>query len=292
MFYTLIPIRMKKINLLVIYLWLLSASPLLAQNADPQTCGFALPVCRLTVSPVKTTHLVFPDAIQSVDRGSGDILVQQAIPAENILRVKAASAGFRETSLTVVTANGSLYTFAVSYAPEPGTLSLQFPRLPHADAPLAFLPGKVPRAVLERDAAYIASMTAPIYRVTRFGGMRLQAGPVFIHGEVLYCQLRLRNSTGIRYSLDQLRFYVRDRRQGGRRTASQEVELVPLYTRGADAVVEGDAEQVIVVALPKVTLPDKKYLAVELMERNGGRHLQLNLSHRMLLQAKALGHAD
>ncbi|ARS35734.1 conjugative transposon protein TraN [Pontibacter actiniarum] len=281
---------MKKNNFLLAFLWLLTASQAFSQTGLRAVRGTALPVCQLTVSPNKTTHLVFPFAVQSVDRGSGDILVQQAAPAENMLRVKAASAGFRQTSLTVLTADGSLYTFVVSYAPEPGALSLQLPRLPLSAAPVAFLPGKANRAVLERDAACVAATAGGKHRTARSGGMRLQVGQFHIRGEVLYCQFRIRNSTSTRYNLDQFRFYVRDR-QGRRRTASQELELKPLYIHGAGAV-EGHTERVLVVALPKVTLPDKKYLVVELMERNGGRHLQLKLSSRLLLQAKAFDQVD
>lgn len=48
----------------------------------------------LAVTYNKTTNLVFPYAIKSVDRGSKDILVQKAKDVENILQVKAGQKRF------------------------------------------------------------------------------------------------------------------------------------------------------------------------------------------------------
>src|SRR4051794_40844033 len=67
----------------------------------------------------KTTNLVFPYNVKSVDRGSADMLVQKAKYADTILQLKAASEGFKETNLSVVTSDGKLYSFLVQYAPSP-----------------------------------------------------------------------------------------------------------------------------------------------------------------------------
>ncbi|WP_238698906.1 DUF4138 domain-containing protein, partial [Flavobacterium circumlabens] len=67
---------------------------------------------------------VFPFAIKSVDKGSPDILVQKAKGLENILQVKAAQKGFFQTNLTVVTADGKLYSFVLNYDEESPQLNL------------------------------------------------------------------------------------------------------------------------------------------------------------------------
>lgn len=54
----------------------------------------------------KTSNLVFPDAIVSIDRGSQDIMAQKAFGVENILRVKAVAKSFEETDLSVITKEG------------------------------------------------------------------------------------------------------------------------------------------------------------------------------------------
>ena len=79
---------------------------------------------KLEVTYNKTTNLVFPAAITSVDRGSQDILVQKATGVENILRVKADVKDFTETSLSIITADGKLYSFIVNYVKQPAYLNI------------------------------------------------------------------------------------------------------------------------------------------------------------------------
>jgi hypothetical protein len=43
-----------------------------------------------------------------------------------------------------------------------------------------------------------------------------------------------------------------------------------------------------VYAVPKFTIPDKKYLAIELMEKNGGRHLKVKVHNKKIVRAKLL----
>jgi conjugative transposon TraN protein len=257
-----------------------------AQPGAPVAKATALPPLYLAVTLHKTTHLVFPYAIKSVDRGSPAILVQQAAPLENILRVKAGARDFPETNLTVITADGSLFAFTVSYAESPAALTLKVSPKPGNPVPVALLAAaEGNQAALEQGALLVAAATGNVQGPkARSGGMQLQLGGVFIRGEVLYCQLRIRNRSNIGFDAEQLRFYLRDR-QTGRRTASQEQEVAPLYVHGGWETVRGQSEQVLVVALPKMTIPSRQYLAVELLEQRGGRHLQLKVPARTLLHA-------
>src|SRR4051794_30412871 len=65
----------------------------------------------LKITLNKTTILVFPYAIKGVDRGSADVLAQKAKGVENILLLKAGKENFSETNLSVITADGKLYSF-------------------------------------------------------------------------------------------------------------------------------------------------------------------------------------
>ena len=80
----------------------------------------------LNITCNKTTNLIFPFSIESVDRGSKDILAQKVTGAENILQVKADKQNFSETNLSVITADGNLYSFIVDYLNEPPQLNIVF----------------------------------------------------------------------------------------------------------------------------------------------------------------------
>ena len=74
----------------------------------------------------KTTHLIFPCSIKSVDRGSGEVLAQKAKGVDNILLVKAGRENFTETNLSVITTDGKLYSFLLDYTSNPSLLNLSF----------------------------------------------------------------------------------------------------------------------------------------------------------------------
>jgi conjugative transposon TraN protein len=256
--------------------------------AQDAVSGKAVNPYPLMVTFNKTTSLVFPYAIKSVDRGSKDILVQKAIGVENILQVKAAKQGFTETNLTVVTADGSMYPYLVSYTDSPADLSLQFSNPQVSPKPLAmFEKDATTDEIALRSKEVIArerTLTGPIdhnYDIV------LDVKGLFVHGEEMYFQLVLQNNSAIDYDVQSLRFFIRDQKKS-KRTASQEVEVMPDYKLGDINIVRHLSEQTICIALPKFTIPDKKYLAVELMEKSGGRHLSLRIKNKMLIRSRLL----
>jgi type IV secretory pathway VirB9-like protein len=61
--------------------------------------------------------------VSYVDLGNGGILADKAQGAENIIQVKAAQPCFPETNLTVVTTDGRLYSFLVTYEVSPRVIN-------------------------------------------------------------------------------------------------------------------------------------------------------------------------
>lgn len=66
------------------------------------------------------------------------------------------------------------------------------------------------------------------------------------------------NNSNINYDVDMLRFFIKDEKKS-KRTALQEVEIQPLYVHGDTSTIRGNAKNIIVFALPKFTISDKKY---------------------------------
>ncbi len=73
----------------------------------------------LCISTEKTTSLVFPFAIRHVDRGTQSVLVQPVKESPTILLIKAATKGFPETNLSVITEDGSIHSFIICYDNNP-----------------------------------------------------------------------------------------------------------------------------------------------------------------------------
>ncbi|RYE56083.1 MAG: DUF4138 domain-containing protein [Sphingobacteriales bacterium] len=225
----------------------------------------------LCITSTKTTSLVFPFSIKHVDRGTKDILVQQVEEADNILLVKAATPGFPETNLSVITGDGSLYTFTVCYDTYPSQWVYHLPTQSKASM-------EVYANGLLDNPATIGGVRAKKW------GVEGSAKGVYIKGDVVYLQLEIINESAIDYTVDYLRFYIRDQKKITR-TAVQELELTTLYTAGNASLIKANAVTTIVVALQKFIIPDRKYFAIEIGEANGGRNLSMKMGNKHILKA-------
>jgi conjugative transposon TraN protein len=119
------------------------------------------------------------------------------------------------------------------------------------------------------------------------GDMIARVIGIYIREDVIYYQLDLQNESQIDYDINFLRFYVRDKKKA-KRTTVQEAEIAPLYIAGNASGVKAGTHNSIVVALNKFTIPDAKYLAIEIGEKNGGRNLLLKVNNRKILKATSL----
>jgi conjugative transposon TraN protein len=225
----------------------------------------------LCITTDKTTSLVFPFSIIHVDRGTKDILVQPVNEAENILLVKAGLKDFPETNLSVFTSDGSVFTFQVCYLPTPTTLTYYLP------ANKKVTMATYTSGILDNNQTL---------KGIRDNSWNIDAAVIgaYIKDDVMYYQLRIINNSPIDYDIEVLRFYIRDKRKS-KRTAVQENELKPLHISGNTKQVKAFSRTVAVVALQKFTIPDKKFMGIQIMEKNGGRHLSMKLSNKDILKA-------
>ena len=227
----------------------------------------------LSISTEKTTSLIFPFPIKYVDRGTRDILVQPVKEDERILLVKAASKQFAETNLSVVTGDGNVYEFTVNYTPQPSVLVLHLP--PNKKATIS----AYANAILNNPPRRISKV--------EHGAVITKLSGIYIKDDVIYYQLEIHNHSPLDFDIELLKFFITDKKRS-KRSSVQENELVPLYVAGNRSKVKAYNFSVIVVALDKFTIPDAKFLRIQLMEKNGGRHFNLKVYNQQILKARIL----
>jgi conjugative transposon TraN protein len=229
---------------------------------------------QLCLSTDKTTSLIFPFAIKHVDRGSQSIIAQQIKDVPTILLVKAASNGFTETNLSVVTDDGSLYTFSVCYDLRPGTWVHYLPINSRATTAM------YANAILDNE---------PVTDRIKDKSLETRAAitGIYIKNDLMYYQLSIDNNSSIDYTIDFIRFFVKDKKKG-KRTAVQEIELKPVYTLGNLNRVKANSISKMVFVLEKVTIPDAKHLLLQINETNGGRHFKMRIKNKHLMEAITL----
>jgi conjugative transposon TraN protein len=236
----------------------------------------------------KTTSIVFPYVIKSIDKGSPDVLMQKAKGVENILLVKAAKQNFNQTNLTVVTADNRLYVFVLSYDESCPDLNIKADNTAVVSGNILFSTENDNQKKIEQYASLALFKKKKLERLKRSGfEMKLNVTGIFIHQDILYFRLLLGNTSKINYEIDQLRFFIRDQKKS-KRTASQEIEILPLYASASSDVIPDKSEVSVIYAFGKFTIPEKKYLTIQLIEKNGGRQLEMDIKNRDLINLEVL----
>jgi conjugative transposon TraN protein len=229
----------------------------------------------LQVTDNKTTNIIFPAQISSIDRGSERIVVQKS--TGNILRVKADTVFSDTTNLSVITNDGKLYSFLISYASSPEILNLDL----GAGAPV------------NKDTALLAIANTVLEMKNNLYGLRFSSGQVklsiagiYTTSEVLVCKLRIENNSSLSFEIGRLYFHVKVSNTGKRRPV-QETEITPLLVQSTTIVRERQS-QILMVVLPKVALGAKQVLQIDCQEKGDERHLTLRLPNKHILKAALL----
>jgi len=250
----------------------------------------------LEVGCNKTCMLVFPTTIQSADRGAAYVLAEREAGSENVLKVKAGKPGFLPSSLTVITADGQIFSFKVFYKANPSylVLTLKSDLAVETKRPLdvdkvQFAGGRLNSAAM--DSAMQKVLQGPDYLHgagvhERKYGLRLSVTGIYYLKNLLFFKLRLQSEARMPYLVDSLRIFVRDKKTT-RRTAVADHELRPLAMR-SEGSAETDTGKVILVALPRFSIADNKQVAVILTEKQGDRTLCFYIRQHKMKQIRLL----
>ena len=259
-----------------------------------------IPPHGLEVTYDKTVHIIFPAAVRYVDLGSPNLIAGKADGAENVIRVKATVKNFRqETNLSVITEDGSFYTFNVKYANEPLLLNVEMTDFIH-DGEDVNRPNNAMDIYLKElgseSPMLVPMIMKSIYKNDKrevkhigckcFGIQYLLKG-IYTHNGVLYFHTQIRNSSNVPFDVDFITFKIVDKKVA-KRTAIQEQVIFPLRAYNYAIRVAGTKDECTVFAMDKFTIPDDKQLVVELNEKNGGRHQSFFIENEDLVRAKVI----
>ena len=253
---------------------------LYAQTAEP-SAGTIEPY-EITTSYYQTTNLIFPYAIKSVDRGSGSVIVQKARSVENILQAKAAQKGFEPTNLSVVTADGTFYSFLVAYADKPSQLNISFA----IGEPVQFSDGVLGERQLQQESWQVRGMRRFMRVQRKQQDIRLQLSGIWLSENAMWYTLKLNNRSQVDFRTGYLRFFLRDCKRS-KRTAIQEIEVLPVY-RSTTPKVGGLGQAQWVIGFHPFTVPPDKKLIIQVNEKGNGRTVILPVKSKVVLRARRL----
>lgn len=271
--------------LFVLILVLSSISFVRSQSGTADDSAIRSYTLQLTYN--KTSTIVFPASIVSVDRGSRDVIVQRLHDVKNVLQLKANRVGFVETNLSVISSDGILRHFTVSYAKNPTILTIDLSSETSDNRKLLF-----DVSLTDVEIAKSKSVISSDKRRVHFtkecdGGVCLSLLGVYVKSDVMFYRMNITNKSDVDFNAELTKIYIRDKGRA-RRTASQEIEIQPISILGGVERIPGNGKQEIIIAIQKQMIPKSKYMMIELFEDNNGRHLNLAIKSKAVVNARLL----
>ena len=249
----------------------------------------------------KTVHILFPAAITYIDLGSANIIAGKADGAENVVRVKASVKDFTdETNFSVITEEGSFYSFIVNYAENPVKLNIEMKDFLHeykmgnqpdnsVEVQLAELGNKTPQNIQMAMEKIYGIRKKQIKNISsKQFGIEFSLTGLYSQNGLIYFRTELKNASDIPFEIDFLTFKIVDKKVA-KRTAIQETNIKPVRAFNNLITIEGKSGESTVFVFESFTIPDKKELVVELFEKNGGRHQRFIVKNKDLVKAIHVG---
>jgi len=248
----------------------------------------------------KTVHIIFPAAVKYIDLGSANIIAGKADGAENVIRVKAAVRNFKtETNFSVITEEGSFYTFNVKYANEPLLMSVEMKDFIH-DGDTVSQPNNALEVYLKElgneSPMMVHLIMKSIYKndqreINHIGsrkfGIQYLLKCIYTHDGLLYFHTQITNSSNVPFDLDFITFKIVDKKVM-KRTAIQETVIFPIRAFNYATRIAGKSSERTVFVMDKFTILDDKEFVVELNEKNGGRHQRFVVENSDIVSAKLI----
>jgi len=132
----------------------------------------------------------------------------------------------------------------------------------------------------------VKDMQRIYYLNSRSGKMKLQVRGIYVRGATLFFSLKLINRSSLDYDIDSIRFFIAEKQKGGPPLRLN--ELSPVYVYDSARLVKGYSRVTSVVVVPRLTLARRRRLQIEVLEKNGGRQLQVQAANFTLENARLI----
>ncbi|RYU90949.1 DUF4138 domain-containing protein [Mucilaginibacter terrigena] len=120
------------------------------------------------------------------------------------------------------------------------------------------------------------------------GGVKTWISKLSIADNRIFFRVDISNHSGLPYEVDFIRFYIRDLKTVSR-MATHEQEIIPVYSTFKSRVaILKNKELAKVFAFRRFSLTEDQALNIEIYERNGNRHLYLQIKQKDLDDLKII----
>lgn len=297
---------MKNVILLILFFFYLLTKAIAQESKGDLFNGLSkafmddqiIPSYGFEVTFDKTSNIIFPAPISNIDLGSANLVGGKFPGVENVLRIKAAVRGFKtETNFSVITKDGTFYSFNVRYVQEPAKLNVNVEDLVYSFNTDSTRQPAIYRKELGQTSTRLTELIMrTIYkqdkrRIKHIGakafGIQCLLRGIYCHEDLLFFYTDMKNLSNISYDIDFIRFKIVDK-QVMKRMAIQETTIAPVDAFNQVTTVVGGKRERTVFVFEKFTLPDGKQLLIEVFEKGGGRNFFFRVDNSDLTLARGV----
>ena len=247
---------------------------------------------KLAISDSKATHLVCPDRVSYIQGGDPSLVLAEVVPElPNLVRIKAAGAFEKQSSLTLVCA-GRIYSLILEYGDEDvQKITFQLEKF-HSEKAGSYSGGMMPDYVLKELSDQVLSKHKSHIkrRKAEKDGIQLRLKTICLKNDALFFEVQITNKTNLNYNVEGFHWWINDKRQY-KATNVQEYQVFPAYQRYDVKVISAKTTIREVFVLSKLTIPGQRVLQFEMLEKalgNTGRKLSLEIKNKDILKARKL----
>lgn len=235
----------------------------------------------------KANHIISEEKVTYLQVGDHSKIVAEIAPEHpNLIRIKAVDEFDGESSLTIVSAN-KVYSLFVKYN-DTDKISHSLEDF-HSVKTTGTASGVIPEYLLRELSHQILTKSKKHIkkRKTNKDGIKFQLTNIYLKNDVLFFELEISNQTNLGYELENFHWWIDDKKQY-KATNVQEYQVEPEYQHYNIKYIPAKTKLREVFVLPKLTIPDKRILRIEMLEKalgNTGRKLTLDVQNKDILEA-------
>lgn len=229
------------------------------------------------ISRDKVTTLIFPSQVSLIGKVPANIMAEEK--GNGVITLKAGPHSFSSSGITArEETSGQLHhiTLQYSYGRAGGCMKIG----PHKSVITIIKSPENDNAVIGNELA--SGERSNVVDRRKTGGIKAWLDKLSLAGNTVFFRLDIRNHSNLPYDIDFVRFYIRDLKTVAR-MATHEQEIVPVYsTLNKHTTIIKSKGGACVFAFHRFSLSGDQALNVEVYERNGNRHLYLQIRQRDL----------
>lgn len=235
------------------------------------------------ISRDKVTALFFKSAVSLIDNDALDFQAKQL--ESGLITLKALNLNLKPTELYVKDINtNQVFPIPVQYS-----YGRAGRRIEVAQPKPVIVVRKLPVNSDVLIAKQLASgdRSAVVDR-KKAGVVKAWINKLSLADNHIFFRLDIRNKSNLPFDVDFIRFYIRDLKAVSR-TATHEQEIIPVYASSKkDATILTQQQTVKVFAFRRFSLSKDQALTIEVYERNGNRHLYLQIKQNDLYDLQTI----